>query len=178
MPVASGLVLDGYRALAEVCAPLAAELSLCFWVVDIQSGPFDSLWMFETEANEALVDGLLCEIPALENTATCVLRPGSIPLLADRLIVDEWSYYFAIDAPEPQALARATALACHIGDFSEPFLRDLDGLADLFICHIDGWWELYCGRPDWSRRLLSAWPECFERDLSQACRPPSSGRTF
>jgi hypothetical protein len=177
MAVASGLVLDGYRGLAEVCAPLAAELSRCFWVVDIQSGPFDSAWLYESEANEALVESLWWEVPALANTSTSGLRPGSIPRLADRLIVDEWSYYFAIDAPEPKGLARATALARHIGDFSEPFLRDLDGLADLFICHIDGWWEFYCGRPDWSRRLRSAWPDCFERDLSQARLPPSRGST-
>ena len=88
--------------------------------------------------NEALVESLWWEVPVLASTSTNGLRPGSIPRLANRMIVDECSYYFAIDAPEPQALARATALACHIGDFSEPLLRDLDGLADLFICHVDG----------------------------------------
>jgi hypothetical protein len=177
MTVECGLVLDGYRSLPEVCAPLAAELARCFWAVNLQSGPFDSLWMFETEANEALVESLRCEVPALENSSTCVLRPGSIPRPADRLIVDEWSYYFAIDAPEQQALIRATALDRHIGDFSEPFLRTFDGLADLFICHANGWWEFYCVRADWSHRLLSAWPDCFERDLRQAGQPPSRGRT-
>lgn len=171
MSVTSGLVLEGDRSLAEVCEPLANESSLCFWVVDIQSGPFDSLWLYESAANEALVASLWWEVPALANTSASGLRPGSIPRLADRLIVDEWSYYFAIDAPEPQACARATALARHMGDFSEPFLRNLDSLADLYICYIDGWWEFYCGRPDWSRRLLSAWPDCLERSLSQAGRP-------
>ncbi len=166
MPVESGLVLDGYRSLTEVCAPLANELSLCFWVVDSQSGPFDSAWLYELEENEALIESLWWAGPALANTSTNGLRPGSIPRLAGRLIVDEWSHYFAIDAPEAQALARATALASHMGDFSEPFLRNLDSLADLFICHADGWWEFFCRRPDWSRRLLSAWPNCFERDLS------------
>jgi hypothetical protein len=176
MPVVNGLVLDGYRSLPEVCAPLAAELTCCFWVVDCQSGPFRSSWMDESEQNEALTERQWWGVPALANTSTSGLRPGSIPRLADRLIVDEWSYYFAIEAPEQQALARATALAPHIGDFSKTFLRTLADLADLFICHADGWWEFYCGRPDWSRRLRSAWPDCFERGLGQAGEPPPRGR--
>jgi hypothetical protein len=174
MPVVNGLILDGYRTLAEICAPLAAELARCFWVFDCQSGTFRSSYESE-ERNQALAERLWWDVPALANSSSCGLRPGSLPQFADQLMFDEWTYYFAIDAPEQLALTRATALAPHIGDFSEPFLRTLDGLADLFICHADGWWEFYCGRPDWSRRLASAWPGCFERGLGKAGEPPLSG---
>jgi len=176
MPINTGLILDGYRSLPEVCTPLAAELARCFWVVDLQNGPFDSSWLYESDQNEALVERQWWEVPALANTSTSGLRPGTIPRLANRLIVDECSYYFAIDAPERQAILRATALAGHIGDFSMSFLRDLDGLADLLICHVDGWWEFYCGRPDWYDRLRSAWPDINERALGEAGTPPSRGR--
>jgi hypothetical protein len=175
MPVVNGLVLDGYRSLPEVCAPLAAKLTRCFWVVDAQSGPFYSSWMYESEQNQALAERQLWDVPALADTTTCGLRPGSIPRFANRLIVDESSYYYAINSPEPEALARATALAPHVGDLSKPFLRTLEKFADLFMCHVDGWWEFYCGRPDWTRCLRSAWPDCFERSLSPAGEPPSSG---
>jgi hypothetical protein len=176
MPVVSGLVLDGSRSLAEVCAPLATELSRCFWVIDCQSGPWKSDWMYESERNEALADRQLWDVPALANTSTSGLRPRTLPRLADRLILDEWSYFFAIDAPEAQALVQATALVRHIGDLSEEFLRTVDSLCDVFLCHVDGWWEFYCGRPDWCCRLKAAWPGCRERGLGSAGQPPSSGR--
>lgn len=101
MGLAVGLVLEGYRSLPEICAPLADEY-----------------------------------------------------------------------APEHEALRRATALARHIGDFSLPFLQRLDEFADLFVCHVDGWWEFFSGRVEWYERLRAAWPECRERDLSQASLPP------
>jgi hypothetical protein len=176
MPVTHGIILDGYRSLPEVCAPLATEFERCFWVICVQSGPFDFGWLFESERNEALVERQLVDVPALDNSGTCVLRPGSIPRLANHLVVDEWSYFFAIDAPEPQVRFRAEILNRHMGDFSEPFLRRLDEFADLFICHIGGWWEFYCGRADWSRQLRFAWPDSVERALSQAGEAPTKGR--
>jgi hypothetical protein len=170
--VVHGLVLPGYRALRDICAPLADEWSRCFCVIDVQAGPIDSLWLYESPENEALVESLWWTVPAFANTSTHGLRPGALPALADHVLVDEWSYYFAIDATEPEALRRATALAGHIGDFSELFMRSLPDYADLFVCHVDGWWELYTGRADWYARLMAAWPECRARPLEHASRHP------
>jgi hypothetical protein len=172
MPVVSGLVLDGPRSLSEVCGPLAAELSHCFWVVDLYSGPFRADWMFASAENEELAARQFLDIPAFANTSTHGFRPGTIPQLADHLILDEWSYYFAIDAPEDIALRRAGLLAGHVGDLGKDFLRGLDVAADLFICQVDGWWEFYTGRPAWFDRLLSAWPDCGIRPLERAGSPP------
>lgn len=135
----TGLVLEGYRSLPEVCVPLADELARCFCVVDAQSGPFDSRWLFESPENEALADRLSWPVPAFVNTSTHGFRPGALPRLAGCLLVDEWSYYFAIETPEAEALRRATALAQHVNDLSVPFLRRLEDVADLLICHVDGW---------------------------------------
>jgi hypothetical protein len=164
-----GLVLPGYRSLREVCAPLADEWSRCFSVVDLQSGPFDGLWATE---NEALVDRQMWNLPVFDNTSTCGLRPGTLPRLADHLILDEWSYYFAIDAPETEAYHKAISLDGHIGDFREHFLRGLDVSADLFMSHGDGWWEFFTGRADWHARLRQAWPECRTRPLREAGTAP------
>src|SRR5262249_55163920 len=108
----------------------------------------------------------------LANSSTHGFRPGTIPRLAEHLIVDEWSYYFAIAAAEAIALPGASLLAGHIGDLSEGFLRGLDAAADLFICHVDGWWEFYTGRPGRFNGLRSAWADCVVRPLDQAGSPP------
>jgi hypothetical protein len=73
--------------------------------------------------------------------------------------------------PEAAAVRRATSLARHVGDLSEPFLRRLSVVADLLICHVDGWWEFFTERLEWHQRLRSHWPQCRERPLSLAGRP-------
>lgn len=173
MPALPGLVLDGDRSLPEVPAPVADELARCFWVVDIQCGPLDSRWVYASPKNEALVGRLAWSVPAFENTSTFGFRPGTVPRLARRFLVDGWSYYWVIDAAEPEALRRATALAGHVGDFSREFLRRPDEVAALFICHGDGWWEFFTHRPDWHRQLRAGWPECRERSLAKAGSSPS-----
>src|SRR5262245_55923881 len=172
MPLTTGLLLNGYRSLAEVCAPLAADLERCFWIVDLYSGPFHFDWLYPSEENEALADASSWHPPAFPNPSTPGFRPGTIPRLADRLVIDEWSYYFAIDSPQDIAARRATLLAKHIGDLTEPFLRDLDKAADLFFMHVDGWWEFYTARPDWLARLRAAWPDAVLHPLNRAGNPP------
>ena len=171
MPVTAGLVLDGEHSLPEVCAPLAADLRRCFCVVDIQAGPLDSLWLFASLEHERTVEELSWKLPSFANTSTRGFRAGSWPRLAAHLLVDEWSYYYFIDAPEAEASARASKLATHIGDFSEDYLQRLDRHADLFICHGDGWWEFFTGRPEWHRTLFSQLAGCRERSLAQAGNP-------
>jgi hypothetical protein len=173
MSIETGFALDGRRSLREVCAPLADELARCFWVIDLYSGPLKILWLYESLENEALADRQAWDVPAYRGGLTRGFRPGTLPRLADQFVFDEQSYYFAIDAPEDEALRRAAGLNGHIGVFGEPFLRDLDRAADLLIAHVDGWWEFYCGRADWVRRLRAAWPELEERPLGRAFTPPS-----
>jgi hypothetical protein len=164
MAIESGFVLPGQVPLSEICKPLALELSRCFWLVDVQSGLFRSRF----DLTEDLVERLSWPHPATEQSSTRGLRPGSIPHLAPHLKVDEWSYYFAIDTAEEEAFERVWKLAPRVGDLSEAFLEHLDELADLFIMHVDGWWEMYSGRPDWIRRLRDAWPDLQERPLCLA----------
>jgi hypothetical protein len=172
VPTVTGLVLNGNRSLSEVCSPLAADLHRCFWVVDLYSGPFRSKWLFASTDNEALAEQQYWDILAFANTGAHGFRPGTIPRLAEHLILDEWSYYFAIDAPEDVALRRASLLAWRIGDLSADFLRQLDAAADLFLCHVDGWWEFYTGRKDWLDRLHTAWTDCIVRPVERAGNPP------
>ena len=174
MRIDTGWILPGYRHLRDVLAPLGDELSRCFWVVDIQPSPFDTLWVFDSPENEALLERRHWGIPAFAHSSPVGLRPGSLPELADVMRQDEFSHYLSIDAPEEQALRRATALKGHIGDFSDHFLREhLATIADLFICHADGWWEFYCPRAEWAARFRDAWPEIRRRPLARAGKAPT-----
>jgi hypothetical protein len=128
--------------------------------------------MFASPDNEALAEQQFWDVPAFANTSTHGFRPGTIPRLAEHLILDEWSYYFALDAQEDVALGRAALLAGHVGDLSVGFLRRLDVAADLYICHVDGWWEFYTGRKDWSDCLRAAWTDGIVRPVERAGNPP------
>ena len=168
MAVELGIICPGYRPLADVCIPLATELARCYWVVDVQAGALGAAWMID---NYALFDRHLLDVPAFRHSSTRGFRPGFLPRFAREINVDEWSYFFAIDAEEMTALERANHLAkCEW--LSEGFLCRLDSLADLLMCHGDGWWEFYTGRSEWHRRLLAAWPESAERPLRHAGTPP------
>jgi len=168
--VENGLVLNGDRSLTDVCAPLANELQRCFWVVDAQAGLFRSGCC--SDEGLALSERYGWNIPAFANTSTNGLRPGLIPDAAEKLIVDEWSYYYAIDSPEEVALERAAFLERNIGNLSKDNLKWLAAGADLLIVHVDGWWEFYTPRKAWFERLQSAWPECYSRSLALAGSPP------
>src|SRR5215203_2521599 len=92
MAVDVGIVLDGNRSLKEVTRPLGAELTRCFWMVDIQSGLFTP-WRYESDENEAIVEEQYWDLPEIARGSTQGLRPGTIPEWAGQIIVDEWSYY-------------------------------------------------------------------------------------
>jgi hypothetical protein len=159
--VENGLVLNGCRSLSKICAPLANELQRCFWVVDAQSGPFRG--GFASVEGQMLYEKCYWNIPAFANTSSHGLRPGTIPKFAAKLILDEWSYFYAIDSSEDIALQRTAFLQGNIGNLSKDYLKWLEAGADLLIVHGDGWWEFYTPRKSWFERLQAAWPECFLR---------------
>ena len=171
--VRSGLVLKGYHRLEAICRPLSADFARCYWVIADQGCPFDSAWIYESPDNEALIDRQFLEVPECENTSTTCWRPGTLPKLAGHVVVDEWTYFFAIDAPEPEACNRAGRIAKHIGDLSGEFFECLDELADLFMFHVDGWWEFYAVRSEWHERLRTGLPGCIERSWKRAGQPPA-----
>jgi hypothetical protein len=173
MPIESGLVLTGNHRLEAVCHPLSADLSRCYWIVDDQAGPFDSLWIYESPEHEAMLDRLFLDVPECRDSSTTCWRPRTLAELASHLVVDEWTYFFAIDAPEAEACRRAGHIARHIGDLPEGFFESLDDFADLFLFHADGWWEFYPTRPDWHQRLRCGLPGCTERESRLAGQPPT-----
>src|SRR5690242_3832064 len=128
MPVKSGLVLQGDHRLEAVCRPLSADLTRCYWVIDDQAGPFDSRWIHGSPENEAWLGRQLLDVPACRDSSTTCWRPRTLPKLAGQLVVDEWTYFFALDVQEEEARTRAGRIARRIGDLSLEFFEGLDGL--------------------------------------------------
>jgi hypothetical protein len=168
----SGLILPGYRSFREVVHPLAAGVAPCFWVIDDQQGPFDSRWLYASPENEALVEKKLFDAPACRNTSSSCWRPHTFPRLAEHVYVDEWTYFFAMRCSDEEVPQRAEWVVRHIGKLTGDFFGHLSQVAELFLFHADGWWELYTSDVEWRQRFRDSFPESFERSWQRAGDPP------
>jgi hypothetical protein len=166
-----GLVLRGSHRLEDLLRPLHPYPTRCHWIIDDQTGPFDSVWIYGSPENEALI-ARQQDVAECRDTTTSCWRPRTLPKLSAHVVVDEWTYFFAIDAPEDEVRRRAGHLSRRIGDLSEEFFSRLDVLADLFMFHADGWWEFYATCPDWHGRLQSGLAGCVLRTARRAGEPP------
>lgn len=162
MTVTTGLVLDGGIDLVEILRPLAEPLQRCYWVVDSQMSPFDR-WFCATPNSEEILSLHHVDVPECRMTSTDCWRPGTIPKLCTGTPTDEWTYFFAIEGSEEEVKRRAARIAIWIGNLSAEFFAELDTLADLFLMHVDGWWELYTGRQLWHDILKTRLPDSRER---------------
>ena len=93
----AGLIIPRRAELREILQPLSRELAECFWLVDTQSGPFRD---FFDPAKEAAYEALMLDTEACRDTSCSTWRPGTLPLHADHLVVDEWTYLFAMRCDE------------------------------------------------------------------------------
>jgi hypothetical protein len=167
-----GVVLPGYLPFRAVIQPLAVEVAPCFWLIDDQSGPFDSRWVYASPANEALRERKWFDAPECRNTSASCWRPHTFPRLAEHIVVDEWTYFFAMRCREDEVPQRAAWIVRHIGKLTGEFFEHLSRAADLFLFHADGWWELYTHHVGWSRKFRPVFPASYERSWQKAGQPP------
>lgn len=163
------LVIARAAELRDVLEPLARELGDCYWLVETQSGPFRDYFL---PGKESVYDALMIDTEVCRDTSCSTWRPGTLPEHADPFVVDEWTYLFAICCEESELAARAEWLVPHIGRFGAEFFTGFEAVADLFVMHVDGWWELYTPHPEWHRRLRLAFPESLERSVAELGKPP------
>lgn len=161
-----GLVLSKDESFSEVIRPLRAELAPCFWLVSHQSGgPFDSLFVSQ---NEALFEKQRFDVPACRHTDCSCWRPATFPRLAERVILDEYTHFFALQCGELEMRQWAEAYARQL---THEFGR-LEQRADLYLVYGDGWWEIYTPHADWLRRFRHAFPTSCDRSWRKAGQPP------
>jgi hypothetical protein len=140
--------------LAAALAPVADGAAALAWAVAIQSGLLrhsnddDALW--DRWVRSAAADGIAAK-------RMTWLEPGFLPALADRLILDEWSYYLGFD---PNKIS-ADTLAAHLSHalHPRPLLFEAIARFDLvYLLRVDtGWWEAYAASGDILRQLREGW---------------------
>src|SRR4051794_7506359 len=87
-----GVCLRSDRPFERLFKPLLPHLQWYYWLLDFQTGPFDSAWLHSGDANARRVEALRVDVPACRSTSASVWRPGLLPALASHLRFDEWSY--------------------------------------------------------------------------------------
>ncbi len=155
--------------MPDIIAPLADEVARCYWLVDTQSGPFRDGYLPE---QEAVYEKLFVEVERCRDTSTTCWRPGTLPRYAKEVVIDEWTYLFGMRCDEKSVPERAGWLCSWVGKFDSDFFARLGVVADLFVMHVDGWWEVYTGHDEWQQRLRTAFPQSLKRSSGEVGRPP------
>jgi len=105
-----GLYCPSGDSFLDLLRPMAADLDSLYWIVDCQTGPVRSDWIYESDEHERVFEDLHVEVPAFDSTSTRLWRPGSLSQVGHVLSFDEWSYFVGFQSTEAEAVARATRL--------------------------------------------------------------------
>jgi hypothetical protein len=92
-----------------VIQPLAVEIAPCFGLIDAQTGPFDSRWLHASKEHESIRERKWFDAPACRSSSSSCGRSHTFPRLAEQIIVDEWTYFFAMRCTEEQVPQRASS---------------------------------------------------------------------
>ena len=172
MTETTGPILSGDYNLDNICRSLEQHLERCFWVEDNQMSPF-SRWCDETADSDEILLRHHVDVPECRSTSVNCWRPGTIPNFCAGTASDEWSYFYAIDADEIEVKKRAARVRDYVGDLSPKFFAEFESLVDLFMMHVDGWWEIYSRHTVWLVLLKRELPNCFERSSRFAGHSPT-----
>ena len=142
-----GLYSRSENPFVDILAPMFERLDSLYWIVDCQSGPIKHDWRDATEENENAFLGLFLTRPGHQNVSSKTWRPGSFSVVKDHLCFDEWSSFLGFQSSESEAAAKAERL-WKPELYSDEFWRGLKREGELYLVHMDGWWEFYPARPD------------------------------
>jgi hypothetical protein len=144
------------------------------WWVCVQSGPIDSHWLGNGERNEALVERLFIDVPEFRDAGTTAWNRGFVPRLHTHVLIGEWTYFYATNCGESEFPGRAAHSHMHLA--RPEFFRELALTGDLYLVHVDGWWEVYTNRTEWQQLLLSEFPDSYVRTWKKYGEPPGDPR--
>lgn len=162
-----GVILPTNLTFAEVIRPLRAEVGLCYWLVDHQSGsPFDSLYVSE---HAQKFEKKRLDVQIGPRSAVSCWRPHTFPRLAEHVCLDEWTQLWGIKCDEAEVSDRVKWLDAHPQLTSDAFSPMG---ADILLLWPDGWWEIYTSHDDWRQKLRRAFPNSYERSWRKAGEPP------
>lgn len=152
-----GLWHDSFDAgeLAQILGPRTDKL---YWLVDVQSGPFDWMELEKLGDEEALMERYCLPIAALEWTSTRALRPGAISKLGSGIYWGEWSYLvgFSAQAEEVESIIQARSAE----NLARQFWRIFEQRGGIYVEDIDeGLAFTFTSQPEWFDLLRAARPQ-------------------
>lgn len=171
----SGVIIPSRCTLDEIIVAIRGRLSTWCWWINVQSGPFESLWLY-TDDNEALVCQFWIDVPEFRDTSVSAWGRGFVPYLHNHVILDKWTYFYASSCDPndfPRRAAQSERRLYSSTQFNPDFFQSLALTGDLFLMHVDGWWEIYTVNAKWQRRCLDHFSQAFIRTWNRAGEPPS-----
>ena len=167
-----GVILPRNCSLDEVLGALKGELSLWFWWVDVQSGPFRCPWRDDVK-NDAIIERLYIDVPEFRNSCATAWDRGFVPKLHSHIYIDEWTYFYGANCAPSEFPSRAAHSYCLFSSSNQSeFYRWLASSGDLLIMYVDGWWEIYTNHANWQQYWLNAFPEAFIRTWRESGEAP------
>lgn len=85
---------------------LSDEWDSLWWMISVQSGPLNPLWVFESEENEAFEKSAFAFALPGEAHFDFVWRPNVMRTFAPHIVLDEWSYFCGITALDEESAKR------------------------------------------------------------------------
>ena len=135
------LYVESGDSFTDILSPIFSHLDSLHWIVDCQSGPVKSDWIFASEENKRSFEGAHIAVPAFDSTSTRLWRSGSLSRFRRELFFDEWSYCVGFKSDDADAIERAGRIG--FPRFRNEFYEIIEREAELFAVQVDGWWEFY-----------------------------------
>ena len=95
---------------SKLIYPISHEVDDLYWFMDLQAGPVNFFWAYETNNEEMVEDNIINNVP-FTNTSASLHKPGMISKYGPHLIDDEASYYVGLQADsDEEATSKASAI--------------------------------------------------------------------
>jgi hypothetical protein len=116
-----------------------------YWLVCTQGGPFSTTDKPNFEELEAETSSFILDVSEFRDSDLHLFRPGVFPQFLKFLVVDEWTYLFALDGPAESAKKNALELKkCWQDDYlSRAFFGAVATATLGFFMYVDEFWEVY-----------------------------------
>ena len=115
-----------------------------YWLICTQAGPFSVTYTPNFEDLEEETSSFIVDVPEFRGTDKHLFRPGVFPRFAKLLVMDEWTYLFALDGPEESAKQNALKIEKCSGNWlSSEFFGTVQSNTLGFFMYGGRFWEIY-----------------------------------
>lgn len=129
------------RRFVEVFGTVIDDLDRFYWLIDTQSGPFNTSDKANWRELDAEIDEYYVRVPQLEDSSAGLWRPG-ILRFADLLVIDECTYLVGLLGEQNNVIAALNEVLLQRVISAQLFdlIQKSESCA---LLHLYGWWEAY-----------------------------------